>query len=81
MANPGGGSALYLSVGDNDEGGIAIDNEGTTVYGASDTNYLFRAIDEDIYQSCTGTPDEKRNCAMRFIINSAGNVGIGTPSP
>lgn len=47
----GAANALWLEVNDGDTGGVVIDNEGVTVYGAGDTGYVFRVIDEDVYQS------------------------------
>ena len=47
----GTSNALWLEVNDGDTGGIAIDNDGVTVWGAGDTGYVFRAIDEDVYQA------------------------------
>ena len=61
-ATPGIGAPFYwnsaqgsivIEVSDNDTGGIVIDNEGCTVFGAGDTGGVFRVIDEDSYQSNT----------------------------
>ncbi len=39
-----------IEVSDNDTGGLVIDNEGVTVYGAADNGQLSRTIDEDVCQ-------------------------------
>jgi hypothetical protein len=44
------GTALHIEVSDNDTGGLVISNDGTTVYGAGDSGFVFRVIDEDSYQ-------------------------------
>ena len=43
--------AINIAMTDNDTGGIVIDNEGVTVYGAADTGGIFRVIDEDTWQT------------------------------
>jgi len=43
--------SINIEVSDNDTGGLVIDNEGVTVYGAADNGQLFRTIDEDVYQT------------------------------
>ena len=43
--------SIVIEVSDNDTGGVVIDNEGVTVFGAGDTGGVFRVIDEDSYQS------------------------------
>ena len=43
-------NALWLEVNNGDTGGVVIDDDGVTVYGAGDNGYVFRVIDEDIYQ-------------------------------
>lgn len=66
----GAANALWLEVNDGDTGGIAIDNEGVTVYGAGDTGYVFRAIDEDVYQSTLNVTS-----ATTFQVNQGQNGG------
>ena len=46
-------NAFHIEVADGDSGGITIDNDGTTVYGAGDNGYVFRVVDEDTYASST----------------------------
>jgi len=43
--------SINIAMIDNDTGGVVIDNEGVTVYGAGDTGGVFRVIDEDVWQS------------------------------
>lgn len=43
--------AINIAMTDNDTGGVVIDNEGVTVYGAGDTGAVFRVIDEDVWQT------------------------------
>lgn len=66
----GATNALWLEVNDGDTGGIAIDNEGVTVYGAGDTGYVFRAIDEDVYQSTLNVTS-----STTFQVNQGANGG------
>ena len=47
----GSTNAFWIDVNDGDTGGLMIDNEGVTVYGAGDNGYVFRVIDEDVYQA------------------------------
>ena len=44
-------NAFHIEVADGDSGGIAIDNDGTTIYGAGDNGYVFRVVDEDVAES------------------------------
>ena len=66
----GSSNALWLEVNEGDTGGIAIDNEGVTVYGAGDTGYVFRVIDEDAYQSISNITN-----ATTFQVNQGQNGG------
>ena len=49
----GSANAFWIDVNDGDTGGLMVDNEGVTVYGAGDNGYVFRVIDEDVYQATT----------------------------
>ena len=46
----GSTNAFWIDVNDGDTGGLVVDNEGVSVYGAGDNGYVFRVIDEDVYQ-------------------------------
>jgi hypothetical protein len=62
--------ALWLEVNDGDTGGIAIDNDGVTVFGAGDNGYVFRVIDEDVYQSISNVTN-----STTFQVNQGQNGG------
>ena len=64
------GNSLFIEAADGDTGGIAINNDGVTVYGAADTGFVFRAIDEDSYQSGVGLA-----AATTFQVNQGTNGG------
>jgi hypothetical protein len=64
--------SINIEVSDNDTGGLVIDNEGVTVYGAADNGQLFRTIDEDVYQSNSNV-----SASTTFWINQ-GLDGGGT---
>jgi hypothetical protein len=63
-------NALFIEVNEGDTGGIVIDNDGVTVYGAADFGYLFRAIDEDVYQGTLNVAT-----ATTFQVNQGQNGG------
>lgn len=63
-------NALWLEVNDGDTGGIAIDNDGVTVYGAGDNGYVFRVIDEDVYQSTLNV-----DASTNFYVTQGQNGG------
>jgi hypothetical protein len=63
-------NALWLEVNDGDTGGIAIDNDGVTVYGAGDNGYVFRVIDEDVYQATTNV-----DASTTFYVTQGQNGG------
>lgn len=62
--------SIVIEVSDNDTGGVVIDNEGVTVFGAGDTGGVFRVIDEDSYQSLANVTS-----ATCFQVNQ--NAGGG----
>ena len=64
------GNSLWIEVADSDTGGLAIGNDGTTVYGAGDTGFVFRVIDEDSYQGGGGA--EANTC---FKVNQGAGGG------
>ena len=64
--------SINIEVADNDTGGLMIDNEGVTVYGAGDGTTVFRVIDEDVYQSTTNIISSRT-----FWINEGLNGGGG----
>jgi len=64
------GNSLFIEAADGDTGGIAINNDGVTVYGAADTGFVFRAIDEDSYQSGVGLAN-----ATTFQVSQGTNGG------
>lgn len=64
------GNSLFIEAADGDTGGIAINNDGVTVYGAADTGFVFRAIDEDSYQSGVGLA-----AATTFQVSQGTNGG------
>jgi hypothetical protein len=64
------GNSLFIEAADGDSGGIAINNDGVTVYGAADTGFVFRAIDEDSYQSGVGLAN-----ATTFQVSQGTNGG------
>ena len=63
--------SINIEVSDNDTGGLVIDNEGVTVYGAADNGQLFRTIDEDVYQ----TNGNNVANATTFWINQGADGG------
>ena len=62
--------SIVIEVSDNDTGGVVIDNEGVTVFGAGDTGGVFRVIDEDSYQSLLNVTN-----ATCFQINQGAGGG------
>ena len=64
--------SINIEMADNDTGGIVIDNEGVTVYGAGDNGEVFRVIDEDVYQS-----NSNITLSRTFWINQGLNGGGG----
>jgi len=78
MHDGGQTKGLYIQDGINggETGGIAIDNDGVTAFGAGDSGYVFRVVDED-FSSRT----------LMYISQAAdtgvagGLVGIGTTNP
>ena len=65
--------AINIAMTDNDTGGIVIDNEGVTVYGAGDTGGVFRVIDEDVWQS----NGQNVAAATGLYVNQGVNGGWG----
>lgn len=65
--------AINIAMTDNDTGGIVIDNEGVTVYGAGDTGGVFRVIDEDVWQS----NGQNVVAATGLYVNQGVNGGWG----
>ena len=70
----GGSPAIWLESQSGDFGGLCIDNDGTTVYGAGDNGWVFRVIDEDSYQ---GVANNAANAALYtcFQVNQSLNGG------
>ena len=68
--------SINIEVSDNDTGGLVIDNEGVTVYGAGDNGEVFRVIDEDVYQS-----NSNITLSRTFWINQGLNGGGGILGP
>jgi len=66
----GGPNAFWIDVNDGDTGGLAIDNDGTTIYGAGDSGHVFRVIDEDVYQATTNI-----DASTTFRIQQGQNGG------
>jgi hypothetical protein len=66
----GSANAFWIDVNDGDTGGLMVDNEGVTVYGAGDNGYVFRVIDEDVYQATTNVAS-----STTFQINQGQNGG------
>lgn len=66
----GGPNAFWIDVNDGDTGGIAIDNDGTTIYGAGDSGHVFRVIDEDVYQATSNV-----DASTTFRIQQGQNGG------
>jgi hypothetical protein len=66
----GGPNAFWIDVNDGDTGGIAIDNDGTTIYGAGDSGHVFRVIDEDVYQGTSNV-----DASTTFRIQQGQNGG------
>lgn len=64
------GTALHIEVSDNDTGGLVISNDATTVYGAGDSGFVFRVIDEDSFQGGGGA--EANTC---FKVNQGAGGG------
>jgi len=64
--------SICIEMADNDTGGLMIDNEGVTVYGAGDIGEVFRVIDEDVYQS-----NSNITLSRTFWINQGLNGGGG----
>jgi hypothetical protein len=63
-------NAFWIDVNDGDTGGIVVDNDGTTIYGAGDAGYVFRVIDEDVYQGNSNVTS-----STTFQINQGVNGG------
>ena len=70
--NPANG-AINIETSDGDTGGLMIDNEGVTVYGAGDTGYVFRVIDEDQYQS---NGNSVANATQFWVGQDSGTAGF-----
>ena len=70
--NPTTGS-INIEVSDNDTGGLMIDNEGVTVYGAGDSGYVFRVIDEDQYQA---NGNNVTNATQFWVAQDSGTSGF-----
>lgn len=68
--------SINIEVSDNDTGGLMIDNEGVTVYGAGDNGQVFRVIDEDVYQATTNI-----TASTTFWVNQLQNGGGGILGP
>lgn len=66
----GGPNAFWIDVNDGDTGGLAIDNDGTTIYGAGDSGHVFRVIDEDVYQATSNI-----DASTTFRIQQGQNGG------
>jgi hypothetical protein len=66
--------AINIAMTDNDTGGVVIDNEGVTVYGAGDTGTVFRVIDEDVWQTNGNNVD----AATTFRVNQGADAGTLT---
>jgi hypothetical protein len=66
----GGPNAFWIDVNDGDTGGIAIDNDGTTIYGAGDSGHVFRVIDEDVYQATSNV-----DASTTFRVQQGQNGG------
>jgi hypothetical protein len=69
----GATGAINIEVSDNDTGGLMIDNEGVTVYGAGDTGPVFRVIDEDQYQ---GNGNNITNATQFWVNQDSGTSGF-----
>jgi hypothetical protein len=69
----GATGAINIEVSDNDTGGLMIDNEGVTVYGAGDTGPVFRVIDEDQYQS---NGNNITNATQFWVNQDSGTSGF-----
>jgi hypothetical protein len=68
--------SINIEVSDNDTGGLVIDNEGVTVYGAGDNGEVFRVIDEDVYQATSNLI-----ASRTFWVNQLQNGGGGILGP
>ena len=66
--------AINIAMTDNDTGGIVIDNEGATIYGAGDNGEVFRVIDEDVWQTNGNNVDG----ATTFKVNQGADGGTRT---
>jgi hypothetical protein len=64
------GNSFHIEVSDGDTGGLIIQNDGTTVYGAGDAGFVFRVIDEDSFQG--GGSAEDNTC---FKVNQGAGGG------
>lgn len=64
------GNSFHIEVSDSDTGGLIIQNDGTTVYGAGDAGFVFRVIDEDSFQG--GGSAEDNTC---FKVNQGAGGG------
>lgn len=63
-------NALWLEVNNGDTGGVVIDDDGVTVYGAGDNGYVFRVIDEDVYQGNSNV-----DASTTFYVAQGANGG------
>ena len=66
--------ALWIESTFGDRGGLCIEADGTTVYGAGDSGWVFRVIDEDSYQ---GVANNATNAGLYtcFQVNQSLNGG------
>jgi hypothetical protein len=72
--------ALWIESTYGDRGGMCIEADGTTVYGAGDSGWVFRVIDEDSYQ---GVTNNAANAALYtcFQVNQGLNGGAYVRGP
>lgn len=62
----GGQPGLWIEMDYYDYGGLCIDTDGTTVYGAGDAGWVFRVIDEDSYQGGIGVTGNNATTAAAY---------------
>ena len=62
--------SINIEVSDGDTGGLVIDNEGVTVYGAGDNGEVFRVIDEDVYQATSNLIASRTTNNKITLINN-----------
>ena len=67
------GNSLHIEVSDSDTGGLCIQNDGVTVYGAGDAGFVFRVIDEDSFQGGGGA---EANTCFKVLQGAGGGAYV-----